>query len=236
MHFLTRVPREEPQIDWEGGYFCPHVAVFVLFYFSCMLIVLTTYSSFLQIFNGVRTILKSSRRTQSVECDSGAPQGSLLLRPLAALKRRVGSMLGAVFRRWGDGKGHRRVHYPLERTVPPSNTQLRHLKAGRHHRRQRSQYPHSSSGEILCYMPHKTLSYPYANQTAIEIFKFRGFNRVDVWKTRYSRSGYRFVRSGGEAGLKTAVSIAAIENRLEVEHRLSSPFRSYGRSRFKQPQ
>ncbi|GCB69490.1 hypothetical protein scyTo_0012434, partial [Scyliorhinus torazame] len=155
-----------------------------------MLIVLASYSSFLQIFNGVRTIVKSSRRTQSEECDSSAPQGSLLLRPLAALKRRAGSMLGAVFGRWGDRKGHRRVHYPLEQMVPPSNMQLRHPKAGRHYKRQQSQYVHPSGGEILCYMPHKTLTYPYANQTSTEIFRFRGFNHVDVWKTRYSKTGY----------------------------------------------
>ncbi|XP_078420591.1 uncharacterized protein LOC144694108 [Cetorhinus maximus] len=235
MHFLTKVSREEPEplppTDWEGGYFCQHVAVFVLFYFSCMVIVLASYSSFLQIYNAARTVVKSCRKIQSVECKSSAPQGFSLLCLAAALKRRVGGMLGAVFGQGNDAKAHRRVRYSLERKVPLAKKQAKHMRPGRHYKRHRAQHLHSSSGEILCYLPRKMLSYPYANEASMDTFQYGDFNFVNVWKSRYSKSGYRYIQSGREQGLKSA-SIASFENRLKVRPKLRLPFCGYKRTHF----
>ncbi|GCC36716.1 uncharacterized protein [Chiloscyllium punctatum] len=236
MHFFTKVSEEEleplPPTDWEGGYFCQHVGVFVLFYFSCVLIVLASYSSLLQIYNGIRRIVKSCRKTQSVGYESSAPQGFLLFRLLAALKRKLGSMLGAVFSLRFNRKAHRRVHYSLERMVPRAKKRLKHRRSSRHYKRHRIQYLHSASGEILCYIPHKMVAYPYAAEISTDVHKYGDFNLIDLWNSSYCRSGYKCARSVREKGLRRSVNITDFENRLEMRPRLLSPNYSYKRIHF----
>ncbi|XP_048398832.1 uncharacterized protein LOC125458017 [Stegostoma tigrinum] len=236
MHFFTKISEEEPELlpptDWEGGYFCQHVGVFVLFYFSCVLIVLVSYSSLLQIYNGIRTVVKSCRKTQSVECKVNAPRGFLLFRLLASLKRRLGSMLGAVFSPRFNRKAHRRVHYSLEWMVPPAEKQLKYGRPSRHYKRYRTQYLRSASGEILCYLPYKMIAYPYAAEISTGIHKYGDFNLIDMWSSSYSRTGYKCMRSVREKGLRRSVSMANFENRLEMRPRLLSPTYSYKRIHF----
>ncbi|XP_051874622.1 uncharacterized protein LOC127571914 [Pristis pectinata] len=236
MQIFRSVNPEEPDplppTDWEGGYFCQHVAVFVLFYFSCMVAFLASYSSFLQIYNSVRTVVRSCGKLQSSECDSTPPQSFSLLCLLGALRKQVGRMLRAVFSQRASRKLRKRFRHSLERIVPQGKLRLKHLRPGGRCRKHRIQYLQSAGGEVLCYLPRKVLEYPHLTGGSEGIYSYGHFNFVDVCKSKY-KAGSRYIRSSREqvAGKKSPSS-ATFEIRPELRPRLQSPICNYKRANF----
>lgn len=217
-------PEPSPSSDWEGGYFCQHVAMFVLSYFSCMLAILASYNLFIQIYSSVRALMES-RRTQSLECCSIPAEGSSPPSVLGVLRRWMVCMLRGVFSQADDGKMSKGARLPLDTAVCEGKLRLKRLQEVGWCKKPRIQYLHLGNGEVLCYLPREVLEHPKAGvDTQSEDIHSDGQpNLADLCKARY-KAGHRHVQSARERSVsKRSHSSATFENGPEFKPKVQSP-------------
>eukprot|EP00062_Callorhinchus_milii_P025553 gi/632986661/ref/XP_007910361.1/ PREDICTED: uncharacterized protein LOC103191205 [Callorhinchus milii] len=215
MHLFHKVEEPEPPApcDWEGGTFCQHVALFVLFYFSCVLLFMASYSSFLQIYNGILALAEYFRKPIVQAPDVNASTGFSLIQFLLTPGWWVWNLLTATFARKASGKVRKRFRYPLQRVLSASRLRVRHgNKSGTRHKRERVQYVQSAAGELLCYLPYSYEHHRAEQQHTERMHGHGDLKLAEVWKSRHNRVRYRHLRHAKEhssagQGLKRSVSL-----------------------------